>query len=199
MRSKAIDIVVLAAGKSTRTGTVNKLLVHFNGKPLVKHGIDAALKSKANHVRIVTGYQQDQLREILNDYPVTFVYNSDYALGIGASIQCALNSLPKNIDGVILCLADMPFIATHHFNSLIDNFDGDSLCGLYFNAERGHPILFPKRWFRKLTQLHESNGAKSLLRDSHEKITRILVPSDAIFRDIDKLDDFRITYSSIND
>ena len=198
MKSRAIDVVILAAGESTRTGAINKLLAQFNGKPLVKHAIDAALQSEANHVHIVTGYEENQLRRILLGYPVTFIYNSNYALGIGASIQCAINNLPKSIDGVILCLADMPFIATHHFNMLIDRFDGDSLCGLYFNTQRGHPILFPKRWFQKLGQLQESDGANSLLCNSREEITRVPVSSNAILRDIDRLDDFRMAELSLD-
>ena len=145
--TQRIDAVILAAGESTRTGDQNKLLLEFENKVLAAHAIDAALGSMAQEVHIVTGHERDRLAAALGNRPVKFIHNENYRMGIGSSIHCAINTLPSDVDGVILCLADMPWVRTDHLDTLINRFTGNVVCALYFESQRGHPILFPKRCF----------------------------------------------------
>ena len=185
-----IDAVILAAGESTRTGDQNKLLLEFENKVLAAYAIDAALGSMAQEVHIVTGHENDRLAATLGNRPVNFVHNENYRMGIGTSIHCAINTLPPDIDGIILCLADMPWVRTNHFDALIGQFTGNAVCALYFEGQRGHPILFPKSWFSRLMTLQGDCGAQSLLRETTETVTMIPTLDDAILRDIDHLEDF---------
>ena len=138
-----IDAVILAAGESTRTGDQNKLLLEFENKVLAAYAIDAALGSMAQDVHIVTGHENDRLASTLGNRSVNFVHNENYRMGIGSSIHCVISTLPPDIDGVILCLADMPWVRSDHLNALIGQFTGNAVCALYFQRQRGHPILFP--------------------------------------------------------
>ncbi len=45
-RAPRIAAVILAAGQSTRMGTVNKLTIDIDGKPMVRHAAEAALASR---------------------------------------------------------------------------------------------------------------------------------------------------------
>ena len=54
--------LVLAAGQSRRMGRYNKLLALVDGKPMVRHVVDAALASKADPVIVVTGHEPGQGR-----------------------------------------------------------------------------------------------------------------------------------------
>ena len=63
--------VVLAAGKSSRAGGINKLLATLGGKPLVTHAVDALLATTARPVVVVTGHMEDQVRAAIGDRPVT--------------------------------------------------------------------------------------------------------------------------------
>ena len=188
--SLRIDAVILAAGESTRTGDQNKLLLEFENKVLAAHAIDAALGSTVQKVHIITGHERDRLAAALGNRPVNFIHNENYRMGIGSSIHCAINALPPDVDGVILCLADMPWVRADHLDALIGRFTGNAVCALYFENQRGHPILFPKSWFSRLMTLQGDCGARSLLRETAETVTTIPVPDDAILRDIDHLEDF---------
>ena len=185
-----IDAVILAAGESTRTGDQNKLLLEFENKVLAAHAVDAALGSMVQEVHIVTGHECDHLGEALGNRPVNFIHNENYRMGIGNSIRCAIKSLPADVDGVVLCLADMPWVRSRHLDALIDEFTGNAVCTLYFESQRGHPILFPKSWFAHLMTLQGDSGAQSLLRETTEAVTTISTLDDAILRDIDRLEDF---------
>ena len=184
-----IDAVILAAGESTRTGDQNKLLLEFENDVLATHAVDAALGSMVQEVHIVTGYQRDRLAAALGNRPVYFIHNANYHTGIGSSIVCAIKNLSADVEGVILCLADMPWVRAHHLDALIDRFTGDAVCAPYFESQRGHPILFPKRWFARLMTLQGDSGARFLLREAAEDVTAILASDDAILRDIDRLED----------
>ena len=81
-----IDAVVLAAGLSSRAGSLNKLLLPLAGKPLAAHVIDAALASRVRHVHVVPGSEPDTLAAALGDRPLKFAHNPDYRSGMGLSL-----------------------------------------------------------------------------------------------------------------
>ena len=119
--SPQIDAIVLAAGLSTRAGERNKLLLPLAGKPLIAHAVEAALGSLACKVHVVTGHQSDELAAALNDYTVNFVHNPNYAEGMSSSIKSGIRTLPTDLDGVVLCLGDMP-LETDPSNSPLSGF-----------------------------------------------------------------------------
>ncbi|RUV05012.1 4-diphosphocytidyl-2C-methyl-D-erythritol kinase, partial [Mesorhizobium sp. M1A.F.Ca.IN.020.03.2.1] len=61
-----VDIVLLAAGRSSRMGGPNKLLALFDGKPLVRRTAERALGSKAANAIVVTGHQRERVRSALS-------------------------------------------------------------------------------------------------------------------------------------
>ena len=63
--SKKVAALVLAAGQGRRMGGPNKLLSTVNGKPLVRIAAEAALKSKAASVTVVTGHRKDDVETTL--------------------------------------------------------------------------------------------------------------------------------------
>jgi molybdenum cofactor cytidylyltransferase len=75
--AKPIAAVVLAAGRSTRMGAVNKLIADIGGKPLVRIAAEQALASKARPVIVVTGHQRERIENALKGLDVTFAHNPD--------------------------------------------------------------------------------------------------------------------------
>ncbi len=187
--AQQIDIAVLAAGTSTRTGTRNKLLLNYINKSLINHVVNVALSSKANTVHVVLGHQSKLIEKELENLPIVTLYNKYYRTGIASSIRCAINAMSSKTDAIIFCLADMPWVSKDHIDLLVDNFKEDAICALYFNHQRGHPILFPKTWFNMLKNLEGDSGATNLLRANNPKIVKIASPDEAILQDIDLLTD----------
>ena len=187
--SYRIDAVVLAAGESTRAGEKNKLLLRFHTKTLISHAVDSAIGSTAHTVHVVTGHEPDELKAALEGRSVQFIHNSRFKTGIGSSIVCAINTLLGQVDGVIICLADMPRVQSHHLDALINQFTGKTVCTFYYGSRQGHPILFPENWFDRLRNLKGDCGARSLLVKSPHEITAIPSVDDAVLYDIDQLED----------
>lgn len=117
-----VAAIVLAAGIGARAGR-NKLLAEVNGHPLFLKALEAAVKSKASPVFLVTGYQAEQMEEYVEDIDVSVIYNSAYRSGIRTSIDLAMKSVPGFCDGAIIIPADMPNISAEHINKMIAAFD----------------------------------------------------------------------------
>ncbi len=65
--------MVLAAGRSTRMGAINKLIAEIGGKPLVRIAGEQALASRAKPVIVVTGHEREKVEAALAGLPVRFV------------------------------------------------------------------------------------------------------------------------------
>jgi molybdenum cofactor cytidylyltransferase len=64
-RAPRIAAIVLAAGKSSRMGS-NKLLADLNGKPLVRHSVEALKASSVRDIIVVTGNEPEQVKMALH-------------------------------------------------------------------------------------------------------------------------------------
>ena len=92
---RRVAAVVLAAGRSTRMGAINKLVGEIGGKPLVRIAAEQALASQAGPVIVVTGHQREQVEAALKDLDVRFVHNPDYAEGLGTSLRAGIGAVPE--------------------------------------------------------------------------------------------------------
>ena len=93
-RGKRIAAVVLAAGRSTRMGAVNKMIAEIGGKPLVRIAAEQALASQAAPVIVVTGHERDKVEAALKGLNVRFAHNPDYAEGLGTSLRTGIAAVP---------------------------------------------------------------------------------------------------------
>ena len=59
-----ISAILLAAGQSKRIRGENKLLKKYKGKILINHILKSLIKSKANKIIIVLGYENRKIKKI---------------------------------------------------------------------------------------------------------------------------------------
>src|SRR5262245_4122608 len=93
-KGKRVAAVVLAAGRSTRMGAINKLIAQIGGKPLVRIAAEQAIASHAGPVIVVTGHEREKVEAVLNGLKVRFVHNPDYAEGLGTSLRVGIAAVP---------------------------------------------------------------------------------------------------------
>src|SRR5262249_11457735 len=106
-----IAVIILAAGRSTRMGAGNKLLADVNGRPMIRHAVEAALASQGKPVLVVIGHQAGAVREALAGLPIGFVDNPCYAAGLSGSLRRGIDALPAGCEGALIVLGGMPPIA----------------------------------------------------------------------------------------
>jgi molybdenum cofactor cytidylyltransferase len=187
-QGKRVAAVVLAAGRSTRMGAVNKMLADIGGKPLVRIATEQALASNASPVIVVTGHERDKVQAALKGLDVRFAHNHDYADGLGTSLRAGIAALPETADGAIVCLGDMPQVDSALIDKLIAAFDPDKGALVVVptvNGKRGNPVVWARRFFPDLMAIHGDIGARHLIGNYAEAVAEVPVNSDATLTDVD--------------
>ncbi len=183
-----IAALVLAAGRSSRMGAINKLTAEIEGQPMVARSVDAALASGARPVIVVTGHEDNAVRAALADRDVTIVHNPDYAQGLSTSLRMGISELPDDTDALLVCLGDMPDVKPSHIGRLMAAFDpeeGRTICVPTFGGKRGNPVLWGAQYLGEMRELKGDVGAKHLLGEHPEAVCEVPMPDEAIFKDID--------------
>ncbi|RWI95729.1 molybdopterin-binding/glycosyltransferase family 2 protein [Mesorhizobium sp.] len=161
-----VDIVLLAAGRSSRMGGPNKLLALFDGKPLVRRTAERALGSKAANAIVVTGHQRERVRSALSGLDITLAHNPDFADGLASSLKAGIARVAPDAAGAMIVLGDMPGISSKDLDRLIDAFrrsGGHAAVRAAHHGKRGNPVLLPRSLFAAVAQLEGDTGARHLV------------------------------------
>ncbi|MGB0625364.1 MAG: NTP transferase domain-containing protein [Alphaproteobacteria bacterium] len=179
--------VILAAGQSRRMGAVNKLLIQVDGKPMVRHAVDAARDAGAAHIIVVTGHQPDELRDAAGD-GVTFIHNPEYADGLSTSLRTGVSAVPNDCDGVLVALGDMPRVSANHLRRLVaahDPDEGHLICVPTRSGKRGNPVFWDRRFLDDMAALGGDVGAKHLIGEHDDAVVEVPMDDDAVLTDVD--------------
>ncbi len=199
-KGRPIAAVVLAAGRSTRMGTVNKLIAEIGGKPLVRIAAEQALASRASPVIVVTGHERDKVEAALAGLPVKLVHNPDYAEGLGTSLKAGIGAVPDDVDGAIVCLGDMPQVDAALIDKLIAAFDpehGALVVVPSIEGRRGNPVLWSRRFFHDLMAIQGDIGARHLIGSYAEAVVEVPVDGAAALTDVDTPESFSAVKAEI--
>lgn len=183
-----VAALVLAAGRSSRMGADNKLLMAVGGVPMVLRAVNAVRASHASSVTVVVGHEADAVEDVLADSGANLVRNPDYAQGMAASLRAGIAALPAGVDAVVVQLGDMPRITAAHVDRLIAVFDpgAPAIVVPRHDGRRGNPILWPREFFEEMSMLTGDQGARSLLERHRDRIRYVEFDDEAIFFDVDQ-------------
>ncbi len=187
-RRPRIAALILAAGQSRRMGEVNKLLIEIDGKPMVRRVAEAVLASSASPVVAVLGHERDRVRAAFGGTKVRCIYNPDFAGGISTSLKRGLAALADDIDGVLICLGDMPLLGADEIERLIAAFnptEGRAIIVPTRRGKRGNPVLWARRFFPEMQDIAGDVGARHLIGAYPEAVTEIEMDGEGVVLDID--------------
>ena len=188
VRAANVSAVILAAGSSTRMGTVNKLLTRIDGRAMVRAVVDEMQGSSVRPVVVVTGHEADRVEEVLAGADARLVHNSEYRNGLSASIRAGLAAVPESTQAAVICLGDMPLIKSKHVDKLVAAFDpseGREICVPVFEGKRGNPVLFARRFFAEIAAVRGDVGARHLIGEYEEFVCEVAMDDRAVLVDVD--------------
>ena len=127
-------VVLLAAGKSTRTSQIKQLYIS-EGEYLINKQINILL-SYGYEVAVVLGHRYEYIKSILNQNVKT-VHNNKYELGMFSSVKKAFEELES--DRLIFCHIDRPIISKEIFEKLIKS--ENEIATTFFDSKKAPPIM----------------------------------------------------------
>jgi molybdenum cofactor cytidylyltransferase len=171
-----VAALVLAAGRSTRMGEANKLLMDLHGSPMIARTVAAIAASAAAPVIVVTGHDADAIAAALKGHAVTLVHNPRFAEGMAMSLKVGLGALPADADAVLVCLGDMPAVTAAATAKLIAAFnptEGRAIVVPTYQGKRGNPVLFARAYVEEMRAADGDVGARALLSQHAEAVYEV--------------------------
>ncbi|WP_350285876.1 nucleotidyltransferase family protein [uncultured Croceitalea sp.] len=169
-----IGILILAAGASTRMGSPKQLLP-WKHTTLLGNAIEQAEKV-SQHVKVVLGANSALIQEQLKNRAIGII-NDDWQKGMGASIAFGVSEMlkTKGYDGILIMLADQPFVDAAYLTKLMHCFKNESykIVGTNYDKGVGVPAVFHSTVFTELQQLHEDYGARKLMKSYRQELLGI--------------------------
>jgi molybdenum cofactor cytidylyltransferase len=187
-RAPAIAAIVLAAGRSTRMGADNKLLLDLHGAPMVARTVAAVAASPVKPIIVVTGHDAKAIEGALAGQAVSFVHNPRFAEGMSTSLKAGLAALPSDIDGVLVCLADMPAVSSDAIGKLIAAFnptEGRAIVVPTHQGKRGNPVLFAQGFVDEMRHVEGDAGARAVLSAHSDAVYEVDMSDGGVLADAD--------------
>ncbi|UZR96071.1 nucleotidyltransferase family protein [Chondrinema litorale] len=172
-----IGAVILAAGGSSRLGFPKQLL-ELKQKTLVARSCETILETGIENLIVVTGAYEDDIKKSISSYHVKIAHNPDWETGMASSIKKGINELLKsnfNIEAVLICLCDQPFLDTHHIKEVIKSYykTGKPIIASYYNDLESVPALFNHSLFESLLELKGQEGARKIIRKQPSLVVNV--------------------------
>ena len=122
--SRLAAVIVLAAGEGTRMKSATPKVLHrIAGRTLLGHAIAAAREVAPEHLAVVVRHERDVVAAHVAEVdPGEVIVDQDEIKGTGRAAECALEILPKNLEGTILVTyGDVPLLAGETLHQLVDH------------------------------------------------------------------------------
>jgi len=186
-----ISVIILAAGESRRMGEP-KQLMPLGKTTILQHTVDNFLNSEVHDVIVVVGYRAEEVISLIADRSVTITVNSAYREGMSTSIIAGLSLISEKTQGIMLALADQPFIDSHTINHLIEAFGAhnENIAIPVYQGKRGHPIIFAIKYKEALLRLKGDIGGREIIGQHPDDILEVPVNCEGICVDIDTVDNY---------
>lgn len=185
-----IGAVILAAGQSRRMGDANKLLIPWRGKPLLCHVLKL-FQDLGLPMLLVTGHDAEAVAALARPFGCGIVHNPGHEEGMGRSLATGIAAVPAEWDAALITLGDMPLIRPETVRALLAARTGESSILVPALGDRtGHPVLWPRAFFKELTQLRGDKGAREIIDRHADRLRTVPVDDPGIFSDFDQPDAF---------
>ncbi len=91
-------------------GADNKLLLPIDGEPVVRRTARQILAAGPEEIIVVLGHEADLVCHALDGLAIRAVVNPAWRDGQMTSVHAGLAALSAPVDGIMICLADQPFL-----------------------------------------------------------------------------------------
>jgi molybdenum cofactor cytidylyltransferase len=177
--------LVLAAGYSQRFGSDKRLAKLADGNSLLVTTLLRAQEAFSD-VRVVLK-AEDDAHAMAIPAGIQVIRAAQAIQGMGSSLAAGVQSLANTqATAVAVLLGDMPWISIATLRQLRAKAHTEHIVVAYCDGQRGHPVLFGRRFWPELMQLQGENGAKGLIATHAQQVIEVTLADSGILHDVDK-------------
>ena len=191
-----ISAILLAAGLSQRMGSY-KLMLEYQGKPILQHSIDL-LNELPVYERILVTSEVRVNRVVI--YPnIVRVINTQPEKGLSTSIKLGVEAATGT--HLLFLSADQPKLKVTDMKPILEaaNSDPDKIIYPLIDSKPDSPTLFPGSFRMELLNLYktsqkdQNDAGGRIIRDANKHLCLPFEPEKPMnFNDIDTPDDLKM-------
>ena len=192
-----LSALIMGAGLSSRLPGANKLLLDWQGKPILLHTILNVLAAGFQEVLLVLGNDEDEIKSVLKNYrnEIKIITNSDYKQGLTSSIQQGVGAADGQTRGFIICLGDMFKIKDFDYVKLaryhLLKTHEDELITLPKVGDKiGNPVIFSQSFRSQIMQHDDPDGCKLIVKAAMHSVQYFKSNRLQFLQDIDTRNDY---------
>jgi molybdenum cofactor cytidylyltransferase len=182
-----VGILLLAAGRSIRFGSDKRLALLPNGKSLLEATLEN-IQASNMPVLVCLENDQDGAAKMCDRMGIKFMVCEKANLGMGYTLAEGVAGI-SHWQGVLVALADMPFVRATTYSQLEGSLSADTICRPQCDGRVGHPVAFGAHYFGELVAHTGDFGARELLKKYAAKVNAVDCGDPGILRDIDRVGD----------
>lgn len=171
----------------------SKALLPLGGDTFVTHLSRVLLRAGASPVVVTVPEPPEDsvVTAALASVDVVVTRNTAPDDGLAGSLATAIALLPDDIDLLVFCPVDMPFVTTALVRKLTAAMEAGALAALpVVGEERGHPVVVSRALFEELRTCANDGGARAVL-ERHAGETATVAWGDArVLENINTPEDF---------
>jgi molybdenum cofactor cytidylyltransferase len=188
--ASGVSAIVLAAGLSTRMGTV-KALVSVSGKPLLERVLSTVRESRADEIVVVLGHSAELIQRSIPFGDSRAVINQSYREGMASSLRIGLSNVSPNAEAALIVLGDQPFLKPQTIDRIIEEYRNNKpeIVIPMYHGFRGNPVLLDRSVFAELAGLTGDMGCRAIFGGHTRGILKIAVEDAGVLVDFDTKED----------
>ena len=166
MKELKIGCVVMAAGNARRFGE-NKLAALVDGKPLIRHALEAVPRG----LETVVVTQYEEVAAMAEEFGFHCIRNQHPDWGISHTIGLGTEHL-HHCDGIVYMVSDQPLLQRSSVEQIVELWRSHptAIVGAAHKGVRGNPNLFPREFFSALLSLREDQGGNRIIRANEDRL-----------------------------
>ncbi|OIQ87827.1 nicotine blue oxidoreductase [mine drainage metagenome] len=189
----AVGAVLLAAGPGSRMGHRPKSLLELGGIPLIRRQIIALSGAGVDELVVVLGHHAQRIAPVVQEFPVTVVYNPEPDAGQVSSLRFGLRALSRRIDTVLVALADQPLINAQDINDLIGAYKkrpaATQVVQPEVDGQPGNPVMFSAEVREQILSGEARIGCRQWQAAHPDQVHRWVSANQRYRTDVDTPDD----------
>jgi molybdenum cofactor cytidylyltransferase len=189
--SARVEAAVLAAGRGRRMGFA-KHLYALDGVPLLERVVRALSATAATPIRVVLRPGDAEGLELARRLGIDarFAEREDER---AASVRAAVRGAGADAAGLLVALADQPFLESGDFAALLAEFarDARGIVRARYDGEPGTPVIFSRAFFPELLQLEGADGGRRVIAAHPDQVRLVDLPAER-GRDLDTPEDLPV-------
>lgn len=208
-----ITAIILSAGASSRMGEP-KALLKCGKKIFIENILDNIKNSGVNDIIAVLGFDAEKIQPLAltlspegrgqNNTRVNFVINPHPEEGQFSSLKTGIVNVSAETTAVLIQLVDVPAVKPETYKTVISAHKNnpEKIIIPYYNGRHGapcarakrvvhgHPVIFPKKFFKGLLDYPLSKTARDFIHEQpKDNILNIEVNDPGILKDFDTKED----------